>query len=62
MKSLKPKKAKTVCDRCKKASNYLGALSGLCPACQNEDVASLEKDLGLPKGELGRVDAKGCAL
>ena len=52
-------KTKTTCGACHQESKYLGALSGTCPECQNKSVAELEASLGLPKGSLGRVDAKG---
>jgi len=55
-------KTKTVCGECQKESKYLGAVSGTCPECQNKSVAALEQSLGLSKGSLGRVDAKGCDL
>jgi hypothetical protein len=47
------------CNECGKPNAYLGAVSGTCPACQNKSVEGLEQELGLKKGELGRVNAKG---
>ena len=57
--SKKPATKQTVCGRCQSPSQFIGAASGLCPSCQNEDVASLELELGLPVGELGRVNERG---
>jgi hypothetical protein len=54
------KKPKPIrCRRCGKKSNYVGAMSGNCPRCQNAEVAELERDLGMKRGELGRVNSRG---
>lgn len=42
------------CRCCGQPSNDLGACSGLCPHCQDDDVESLEQELGLEAGSLGR--------
>lgn len=47
--------AKTTCRNCGKPSNELGALSGTCPECQDAAVESLEQDLRMTRGSLGRV-------
>jgi predicted ATP-dependent serine protease len=50
---------KLVCRECGKESQYLGACSGTCPACQNRGVAELEVSMGMKRGELGRVNKRG---
>lgn len=59
MKKITITKKPTRCRRCNAPSSYLGAASRTCPRCQNLGVAELEADLGLKKGELGRVDEFG---
>ncbi len=55
MTSRAKRKVVSTCRACGQASQELGACSGLCPSCQDNDVERLEQELGLAAGSLGRV-------